>query len=135
MTLSVCVIRTIILSSLIASAGFLSLPSPSVADREEVYRNCAQLQKHLNDNNPELTVRGFEKTRMMRRNSDYEKYTVYCNGGIVIDRGEGTICRGYIGYFLSRIGGRSYHYADWGETDGLSNNHDTGRNRYCRRIT
>jgi hypothetical protein len=134
LTSSVYMARTIILSSLMASAGFLSLPSPSRADREVLYRNCAELQKHLNDNNPGLTVKNFEKVQMMRRTVGYEKYMIFCNGGIVIDKRIGTICRGYIGYSFSRIGGGSDHYATWGKTNGLPNFNDVGADNYCRRI-
>jgi hypothetical protein len=126
--------QTIILSSLIASLGLLSLPSLSMADREEFYRNCAELQKHLNDYNPRLTIKGFEKVRMMRRSVGYENYVIFCNGGIVVDRELGTICRGYIGYSFSRIGGGADYYARWGQTNGSPNFNDTGAEKYCRLI-
>jgi hypothetical protein len=130
--------QTIISCSLIASAGFLFLPSPSIAEeipgREKAYRNCAELQKHLNDNNPGDKYEGFEKAKMMRRNLDYEKYIIFCNGGIVTDASEGTICRGYIAYSYAGIPATARYYARWGQTKGLPNDSDTGQKYYCRWI-
>jgi hypothetical protein len=126
--------RMAILSSLTVSFSFLALPSPSMADREYVYRNCAELQKVINDYNPRLTVKGFERVQMKRRNADYEKYMVFCNGGIIVDREVGTICNGYIGYSFSRIGGGADYYVRWGRTDGSPNFNDTGVEKYCRLI-
>jgi hypothetical protein len=134
LTSSIYMARSIILSSLIASAGFLSFPSVSMADREELYRNCAELQKHINDNNPTLTVRGFQRVQMIRRNLDYEKYIILCNGGIIVDRKVGTICRGYIGYSYARIVAGSDYYVRWGKANGLPNEGDTGVENYCRLI-
>jgi hypothetical protein len=134
---SVYVTQTIVLSLLIASAGFISFPSPSKAQitgPEVLYRNCAELQKHLNENNPGDRYEGFEKVKMIRRKLGYSKYTVFCNGGIVTDGAEGTICRGYIGYSFSPIGGAAHYYAAWGKTNGLPNFNDTGKGNYCRRI-
>jgi hypothetical protein len=127
--------RTIILSLLTVSLGFLASPPPSIADREVFYSNCAELQKVMNDYNPGYKYEGFGKVKMIRRNADYGKYIVFCNGGIVIDREEGTICSGYIAYSFSRVGGAAHYYSRWGRTEGLPNDNDTGRNRYCRRIT
>ena len=124
--------RTIVLSSFMASVGSPLLPLPSMADEQKFYRNCAQLQKHLNDNNPELTVKGFEKAKMIRRDLNAEKYIVFCNGGIITDRNEGTICRGYIAYSYARIVAGADHYARWGKTNGLPNLYDTGKENYCR---
>jgi hypothetical protein len=126
--------QNIILFSLMASVEFMFTPLPSVANREVRYRNCAELQKHLNDNNPQLTIKRFENIKMVRRVLGYQKYTVFCNGGIVIDRELGTICRGYIGYSSSPIGGGDDHYATWGETNGSPNFNDTGAEKYCRLI-
>jgi hypothetical protein len=106
----------------------------AMADREEFYRNCAELQKHINDYNPTLTVKGFERVSMERRYLDYEVRTVFCNGGIITDREVGTVCRGYIGYSFSRIGGGANYYVRWGKTNGLPNFGDTGVERYCRLI-
>jgi hypothetical protein len=136
LTSPIHITQTILLSSLIASVGFLSLPSLSVA--EEVYRNCAQLQKHLNENNPGLIVKGFERVKMRRQNTDQfqRSYMVFCNGGIVIDRrqGEGTMCRGHIAYYFSYIRNDEDHIASWGITDGSPNEHETDKEKYCRRI-
>jgi hypothetical protein len=131
---SILLNRTIILSLLTASLGLLILPTPLIADREYIYKNCAELQKDMNDHNPTLTLKGFEKIRMTRRSLGYESYTIFCNGGIVIDREVNTICRGYIGYSFSRIGGGADYYARWGKTDGSPNFNDTGAEKYCRLI-
>ena len=132
----ICVFRVAIISSLTASLGYLSLPLPSMAigDREEIYENCAELQKHLNDNNPGLIVRGFEKVRMVRRNVDYEAYKVFCNGGIVTTRETGgiKICRGHIAYSYHRVVSDANYYASWGNTSDLPNINDTGEWRYCK---
>jgi hypothetical protein len=126
--------RMIILYSLTVILGLLASPSSSMADREYIYRNCAELQKVMNDHNPELTLKGFEKVKMMKRITGYEKYMVFCNGGIVVDKEVGTICRGYIGYSFSRIGGGADYYARWGETNGSPNFNDTDAEKYCRLI-
>jgi hypothetical protein len=126
--------QTVFLASLTTILGFLALPLPSMADREYVYRNCAELQKDMNDHNPQLTLKGFEKVQMRRRNLDYEQYMVFCNGGIIVNRELGTICRGYIGYSYARIVAGADYYARWGETDGLPNFGDTGIENYCRWI-
>jgi hypothetical protein len=126
--------RMAILSSLTVSFSFLALPSPSMADREYVYRNCAELQKVINDYNPRLTVSKFEKVKMVRRSLGYESYTIFCNSGIIVDREVGTVCRGYIGYSFSRIGGGADYYVRWGRTDGSPNFNDTGVEKYCRLI-
>jgi hypothetical protein len=136
MLLHSCTIRTVFLSSLIVSAGFLSLPSSSMADEQKFYRNCAELQKVINGRNPTLTLRGFERVQMMRRNlTDYAgNYILLCNSGTIIDREEGTICRGYIGYsYAPHVSGADY-YARWGKADGTPNINDTGQEKYCRRI-
>jgi hypothetical protein len=128
--------QVIVLSSLIASLGFLATPKPSIADREILYKNCAGLQKVMNDYNPGHKYKGFEKVKMTRRNyyDGSEQYMVFCNGGIVIDREAGTICRGYIAYSFARIAAIARYYSDWGETNGLPNNSDTGKGNYCRLI-
>ncbi len=135
LTASVYLAQTIILSSLITSLGLLSLPLPSMADQEEFYRNCSELQKRLNErNNPRKKYGGFEKIKMMKRITGYEKYMVFCNGGVIVDREVGTICRGYIGYSFSRIGGGAHYYSAWGETKGVPNFNDTGVEKYCQLI-
>ncbi len=72
--LPVCKIWTIILSSLTISLGFSSLPSPSIAAREVFYKNCAELQKVMNDYNPGDRYEGFERAVMMRRNYEHEQH-------------------------------------------------------------
>jgi hypothetical protein len=114
--------------------GILNLSSPSIADQEHFYKNCAELQKVINSRNPNLTLKSFEKVKMMRRSLGYENYTIFCNGGVIVNREVGTIRRGYIGYSFSRIGGGADYYADWGETNGSPNFNDTGAERYCRLI-
>jgi hypothetical protein len=126
--------RMIIISSLIASLGFLTLPLPSTADREYIYKNCAQLQKIMNEYNPGAKFEGFENVKMMRRTLGYEKYMIFCNGGIITDGSEGTICNGYIGYSFSRIGGGAQYYGTWGRTNGLPNFNDNDKGNYCRWI-
>jgi hypothetical protein len=133
-TKTIYITRTIILSSLIASSGCLSLPSPSIAAREYFYKNCAELQKVVNDYNPGLTVKGFEKINMERRYLDYETRIVFCNGGIIINRELGTVCRGYIAYSFARYAGAAHYYSRWGKTEGLPNDGDTGVEKYCRLI-
>ena len=128
------VARIIILSSLTVGLGILSLSSPLIADQESFYRNCAELQKVINSRNPYLTLKRFEKVKMMRRSLGYENYTIFCNGGTIINREVGTVCRGYIGYSFSRIGGGADYYAAWGETNGSPNFNDTGAEKYCRLI-
>jgi hypothetical protein len=129
-------IRAVFLSSLISGAGFLSLSSSSMADEQKFYRNCSELQKVINSRNPALTLKGFEKVQMMRRNlTDYAgHYVLFCNGGTIIDREEGTICRGYIGYSYAPHASSANYYAEWGKTDGTPNGNDTGQEKYCRRI-
>jgi hypothetical protein len=126
--------RTIILALVAANLGVLFLPSSSMADREYFYKNCAELQKVMNDYSRGKKYEGFEKVKMMKRITGYEKYMVFCNGGIIVDREVGTICRGYIGYSFSRIGGGADYYAAWGETRGVPNFNDTGAEKYCRLI-
>jgi hypothetical protein len=129
--LSISITRVMILTSM--TVGLELIASPSMADKEHVYRSCAELQKVMNDHNPELTLKGFEKVQMMRRNYDgTEQYMVFCNGGIVIDKEAGTVCRGYIGYSFARIAGIADYYARWGKTRGLPNFNDTGVEKYCR---
>jgi hypothetical protein len=128
------VVRKVIISLLTANLGLLILPSSSIAAREYFYKDCAELQKVINDYNPTLTVKGFEKVSMKRRYLDYEVRMVFCNGGIIIDREVGTVCRGYIGYSFSRIGGGANYYVRWGRTEGLPNDGDTGAEKYCRLI-
>jgi hypothetical protein len=127
--------RTIILSSLTTSLGFLFLSSPSMADQEVLYANCAELQKVMNDYSQGKRYKGFEKVQMMRRNLTYGgKYILICNGGTIIDRGEGTICHGYIGYSYAPIVAGADYYASWGKSDGTPNTYDTGKGNYCRSI-
>jgi hypothetical protein len=128
------IIRTVILSSLTASLGILNLTSPSIADQEVIYRNCAELQKVISNRNPGDRYQGFEKSKMMRQNYEHGQYMVFCNGGIIRDRAEGTICRGYIAYSFHPIPSVSHYYARWGRTEGPPNFNDTGQDRYCRRI-
>lgn len=130
------VIRTIILSLLTTSLGSLFLPSPSMADREYFYRNCAELQKVMSDHNPSEKYEGFEKVKMRRRNLIHEAYIVYCNGGFHTTKSRsGTmICRGYIAYSFNPIPAVANYYARWGRTEGLPNDNDIGQEKYCRLI-
>jgi hypothetical protein len=126
--------RTIILSSLTASLGILNLPSPSMAAIEEIYRNCAELQKVISDRNPGDRYQGFERATMMRQNFEHGQYAVFCNGGIIKDITQGTICRGYIAYSFHPIPSVSHYYARWGRIEGAPNFNDTGQDSYCKRI-
>jgi hypothetical protein len=131
----ICKTRNVVLGSLIASISLL-LPFPLAAEvgRPEVqYKSCAQLQKHLNDNNND-EFKGFERAKLMMRTYVEHRYMLYCNGGVIIDRDEKTICRGYIGYSYAPKSGVTVYYGSWGWTDGSPNNADSGKERYCRRL-
>jgi hypothetical protein len=130
--------RNIVLPALIAIAEFLSLPSLSMSQMpgsEKFYKSCAELQKHLNDNNPGEKYEGFEKAKMGRKYFDYEIRMVFCNGGIITDRNEGTVCRGYIAYSYARVAGTARYYGSWGTIRGEKTNlYDTDKGNYCRLI-
>jgi hypothetical protein len=137
--LPVYMICCTIISSLITNLGFLFFPSSSVAKdvygSEIHYRSCAQLQKQLNDrNNPSIKFKGFEGAELARRSLAEEARMFYCNDGIIIDKEEKTVCRGYIGYaFFPKMGIASY-YGDWGWTNGTPNFNDDNKADYCRRL-
>ncbi len=122
----------IIISSLTANLGFLALPS--MADREYFYKNCAELQKAMNDYNPGDKYEGFEKVRMMRKKTGFEQYIVFCNGGIVKDGTEKTICRGYIAYAFARVPATARYFTSWGTMREESNLYDADQGKYCRRV-
>jgi hypothetical protein len=138
--LSICTFCHTALLSLVASLGSLSFPIPSVASGEIIgpevhYKSCAQLQKRMNDvNNPDAEIRGFEKVRLLKRMYAEQKYLVYCNGGIIVNREERTICRGYIGYSYAPTSGVAYYYGDWGRIGASPNYHDNNKGDYCKRI-
>jgi hypothetical protein len=128
-----------ILSSLIVNSFLLLSPLSSIAyeerSREVLYGSCAQLQQRLNyRNSPTITFKGFERAEMRRRTFAEEARAVYCNGGVIVDRAERTICRGYIAYSYHPSVGTATYYGDWGWTNGLPNDADTGKERYCRRL-
>jgi hypothetical protein len=135
-----CIARRLALFSPITIAGFLLVPSSSMAivelGSENVHRNCAQLQRSLNDrSNPNVEYKGFEKKVMGRRQVTIAgRYIVFCNGGIVIDKTDGTICNGYIGYSYSYVERRGEYYGDWGRSYGTGNFNDTDQGKYCRWI-
>jgi hypothetical protein len=115
----------------------LVFPLPSTAyvmrTRRIDYGNCSELQKDMNSHNRGGTFKGFERSELMRRNySESGTFMVYCNGGVIVNRVNGTICYGYIAY--SYFPGESEYYGSWGWTDGSSNSADTGKERYCRRL-
>jgi hypothetical protein len=133
---SVHTTNKIAFSLFVLISGLLFLPFPSAARvgrAEKHYTNCAQLQKHLNDNNKD-EFKGFEKAKMMRQTYVENRYMVYCNGGVIIDRKEKTVCRGYIGYSYAPKDGISVYYADWGWTNGSPNDADSGEERYCQKL-
>jgi hypothetical protein len=118
--------------------SLFSLPSTAyeVYGPEIRYGSCAQLQGGINNYNRNRgrTYKGFEKAGLMRRSYAEYTYMVYCNGGIIVNREKGTICRGYIGYSYSRLEGTATYYGSWGWTDGSPNDADSGRERYCRKL-
>jgi hypothetical protein len=130
----------LILSASVTISGFLSIQSSSMAIVEQgpevIHRSCTQLQKSLNDrSNPDIEYKGFEKSVMGRRKLTIAgKYVIFCNGGIVTDRTDGTICRGYIGYSYSYVASRGVYYGDWGQVNGEPNFNDTDQGKYCRWI-
>jgi hypothetical protein len=130
--------RYIFLPLSIVSSFSLVFPSSSMAYEiygpEIRYRSCAQLQKRMNDNNPDKILKGFERAEMVRKNFAEEMRTVYCNGGIIINRANGTVCRGYIAYGYSPESGTAAYFGDWGWLDGSPNNGQTDKDRYCRRL-
>jgi hypothetical protein len=137
---SFCIVRNLILSSSTIIVGFLFVQSSSMAivelGPEVVHRSCVQLQKSLNDrSNPDVEYKGFEKKVMQRRQLTVAgRYAVFCNGGIVIDKTDGTVCRGYVGYSYSCVAGRGEYYGDWGIANGTGNFNDTDQGKYCRWI-
>jgi hypothetical protein len=135
-----CVVRSLVLFSPITIAGFLFTSSSSMAivelRPEVVHRSCAQLQRSLNDrSNPDVECKSFEKKVMGRRQLTIAgRHIVFCNGGIVIDKTDGTICSGYVGYSYSYVERRGVYYGDWGRLNGTPNLNDTDQGRYCRWI-
>jgi hypothetical protein len=122
----------------IVSLGFLASPLQSIAYVMRIpevnYRNCARLQEDMNSHNRGRVYKGFERSELMRRGYDENAYIVYCNGGVIVNRVNGTICRGYIAYGYSPSVGESEYYGAWGWANGSSNSLDTGKERYCRRL-
>jgi hypothetical protein len=102
---------------------------------ETHYSSCAQLQNRMNKyNNPVRAVKGFERAELMRRTYHGNTYMVYCNGGTLVNRDNGTTCRGYIGYGYDPESGTGAYFGRWGWTDGLPNDADSGKERYCKRL-
>jgi hypothetical protein len=143
LTLSTRIAHSIMLLSPITITGLLFSPSSSIAGREiapeVVHRNCAQLQRTMNNrNNPDYEYKGFEKVKMRRQTITIAgRYVVTCNGGTIIDRTDGTICNGYIAYAYTPTEGLADFYADWGRAyDGIAGNlnNTTGQEKYCRWI-
>jgi hypothetical protein len=98
------------------------------------YESCSRLQEDMNSHNRGGTFKGFEKSKLVRRGYDKQAYMVYCNGGVIVNRVNGTICRGYIAYGYSPSSGESEYYGAWGWTDGSFNEGDTGKEHYCRKL-
>jgi hypothetical protein len=132
-------LRRTFLFSLTVSLG-LSFPpylseALSVREPKTHYGSCAQLQKRLNDrNNPRATFKGFEGAKLMRRSYYGNAYLLYCNGGVIVDRVEKAVCRGYIGYGYDPEDGAGDYFGRWGWTDGSPNSADSGKERYCQQI-
>jgi hypothetical protein len=127
------------LCSMIGNLWFMFFPSASrsgdVYGPEIKYRSCSQLQKKMNvRNNPNFVYRGFETAALTLRTRAEQAYFVYCNGGKIIDKEEGTVCSGYIAYTYSPELGIAQYFGDWGRTDGSPNGADSGKERYCRRL-
>jgi hypothetical protein len=116
----------------------LLFPLPSIAYVMRIpevnYKSCSRLQEDMNNHNRGETFKGFERSKLMRRGYDENAYMVYCNGGVMVNRVTGIICRGYIAYGYSPSVGESEYYRSWGWTDGSSNSLDTGKERYCRKL-
>jgi hypothetical protein len=116
----------------------LAFPLPSIAYVIRTgridYKNCSELQEDMNSHNRGGTFKGFERSELVRRNGAEFSHMVYCNGGVIVNRVNKTICRGYIAYGYSPLAGESEYFGAWGWTDGSSNSADTGKERYCRRL-
>jgi hypothetical protein len=131
--------RCAVLPLLIVSLDFLVYPSSSIANEvygpEINYRNCSQLQKYVNNNDPKnRVVRGFEKAELKSTMLVENQYAVYCNGGIIVNSSKKTVCYGYIAYTYSHLSGSAHYYVGWGQINGSPNFNDTGKERYCRRL-
>jgi hypothetical protein len=129
--------RNAIASLLIVSSEFLIGAVPSTAfevtEPEIYFRSCTQLQARLNErNNPRKEYRRFEKSKLIRENSLYDNgmYILSCNGGIVVDRTQNTVCRGYIAYSWAPIVATARYYAYWGNSRLGDDGSDI--NDYCR---
>jgi hypothetical protein len=127
--------RNTIASLLIVSSEFLIVAFPSTANeiREPAthFANCTELQDRLNGRyNPEKEYKRFEESKLMRIEYDDGVYLLYCNGGILVNRTQNTVCRGHIAYSWSRRASTARYYSYWGE----SRNEDDGSdvNDYCR---
>jgi hypothetical protein len=130
--------RNTILSLLIVSSEVLIGAFPSTAfevtEPETYFRSCTHLQERLNERyNPEEEYKRFEKSRLMRRSHDNGMYVLYCNGGIVVDRTQNTVCRGHIAYSWSPTAHTARYYAYWGESR-LNEDDGSDVNNYCRPI-
>jgi hypothetical protein len=126
------------LSLLVMSLGILSFSSSStrseIREPEMRYRNCAQLQKRMNDNNPHIKFRSFEGAILGRRMYADNVYMVYCNNGAMVNTEKRIMCKGYIGYSYDPTIGTAEYYGSWGWTDGTPNGADGDKGHYCRKI-
>jgi hypothetical protein len=133
--LSIYMFCYITLFSSIVSLTFpLSLMAYVMRNGRIGYSNCSELQRDMNSHNRGGIFKGFERSEMMKATYDESDYMLYCNGGMIINRLNKTICRGYIAYGYSPTGGTSEYFGAWGWTDGRSNSGDTGKERYCKKL-
>ena len=72
------------------------------------HRNCAELQKVLNDRNPGTRFQGFEKAKMQfQRSMPFQSVyasSFFCDGGTYVEThqdGIRRICSGYMLYYVS----------------------------------
>ena len=101
-------ISKIIILSICGTSIFLFSPHQATAQK---YRDCAELQKRLNDKNPERMFQGFEKAEMQIHRSRLVgthlllySTSFFCDGGTetrMHKDGIKKICNGYIQYYSS----------------------------------
>jgi hypothetical protein len=127
--------KNIVLTSLVMSAGLMSIPTSSVAGadgrlpgsaEEYKYKDCAELQADIG----RLTsrkVEDFEKAKMVRRNYKGGEYVIFCNGGTLTDSAgynaakrqqEYTVCNGYILYNWVPYTKNARHRSGVGKSNG-----------------
>ncbi len=121
-------------------------PQVSALTQLQHYSNCAELQKRLNDKNPEDRFQGFEKAKMeyyrsMPFQSVYAS-TYFCDGGIhtqTYKDGIKRMCSGYIMRYISPYsndqGLTEKFYAGPGEYRESRSDIDVRIKRYCRQVS